>query len=222
MFDFFRVAGFVTLTLGAAGASGHILSVSPAAAAPPVITLPIEASAGPVMTLPLPAEAKPQDAVVVELEAEVEAEVELAAAPIEPRAESLAALVRRHSDASTPSAEAECLAVATYFESKGEPLAGQLAVARVILNRAESGRFARTVCGVVRQPGQFSFVRGGGFPPIARGGNQWRTAVAIAHIAQNEMWEAPVANALFFHATRVSPRWKKVRLASVGNHVFYR
>ncbi len=139
-----------------------------------------------------------------------------------PRARSLAQLVERHSDTRTANREAECLAGAIYFESKGEPLDGQLAVAQVILNRASSGRFPGSTCGVVFQPGQFSFVRGGGLPPIARGSLQWKQAVAIGHIARNDLWSSSVSNALFFHARRVSPGWKLRRIASVGNHVFYR
>lgn len=139
-----------------------------------------------------------------------------------PRATSLAALVREHSGRTPEGREGECLAGAIYFESKGEPLDGQLAVAKTVLNRARSGRFPTSVCGVVFQPSQFSFVRGGGFPPIARGGQQWKTATAIAHIAQNDLWDSSVDNALFFHARHVSPGWRMRRLASVGNHVFYR
>ena len=45
--------------------------------------------------------------------------------------------------------ESRCMAGAIYFESKGEPLTGQLAVADVILNRIRSGRFAGTICSVV-------------------------------------------------------------------------
>lgn len=137
-------------------------------------------------------------------------------------AASLAQLVARHSAMKSDTPDLECLAVAVYFESKGEPLAGQLAVARVIKNRSNSARFARTYCGVIRQAGQFSFVRGGGFPPIARGGAHWRTAVAIATVADQGLWEAPAANALFFHARRVAPSWRMTRVASIGNHVFYR
>jgi N-acetylmuramoyl-L-alanine amidase len=137
-------------------------------------------------------------------------------------ASSLAGLVNRHRNTQTANREAECLAGAIYFESKGEPLDGQLAVAQVIKNRANSGRFPASICSVVFQPGQFSFVRSGGFPPIARAGNDWKTAVAISHIAQNELWDSSVQNALFFHARRVSPGWKLRRVAAVGNHVFYR
>ena len=137
-------------------------------------------------------------------------------------ATSLAQLVTRHAATTTDTPELECLAVAVYFESKGEPLAGQLAVANVIRNRSKSSRFARTYCGVIRQAGQFSFVRRGGFPPIARSSANWRTAVAIATVADQDLWDAPAANALFFHARRVSPGWKMARVASVGNHHFYR
>ena len=137
-------------------------------------------------------------------------------------ARSLSQLVAIHKGAETADREEECLAGAVYFESKGEPLDGQLAVAKVILNRARSGRFPSSICGVVFQRSQFSFVRGGGFPPIARGGQHWRQAVAIAKIARNDMWDSSVDNALFFHARRVSPGWRLSRIATIGNHVLYR
>ena len=134
---------------------------------------------------------------------------------------SLAALVERHSSDALGDREADCLAKAVYFESKGEPLNGQLAVAEVIMNRAKSGRFAGTLCGVVKQPSQFSFVRGGNFPVVV---NQamWRQAVGVAHVAMNGLWASTAQNALFFHAKRVSPNWGKQRVAAVGNHIFYR
>jgi N-acetylmuramoyl-L-alanine amidase len=146
----------------------------------------------------------------------------MAPAPARAKAASLQALVSRYSATPLSGRENECLAGAIYFESKGEPLAGQLAVAEVILNRANSGRFPSSVCGVILQPGQFSFVRGGGFPPIARSSQGWREAVAITHIARNDEWDSGVGKALFFHARRVSPGWKLQRVAAVGNHVFYR
>jgi N-acetylmuramoyl-L-alanine amidase len=135
---------------------------------------------------------------------------------------SLAELVRRHATTETADSEQRCLATAVYFESKGEPLDGQLAVAHVIMNRATSGRFASTLCGVVRQPGQFSFVRGGAMPAVARDSANWRTAVAIAKIAQRDLWNASNDNALYFHARRVAPGWRMARVGTIGNHVFYR
>ncbi len=117
--------------------------------------------------------------------------------------------------------ELNCLAGSVYFESKGEPLSGQLAVANVIINRTISGRFPHSICGVVRQPGQFSFVRGGRIPDV-RSGSQYRTAMAIAKVAMDKDWDNPAPQALFFHARRVSPGWGKARVASIGNHIFYR
>lgn len=134
---------------------------------------------------------------------------------------SLDETVRAVTDFDPESSEMRCLATGVFFESKGEPLPGQLAVAHVILNRARSGRFASTVCGVLTQRGQFSFVRGGAVP-TAPANAQWRTAVAIARIAMDGDWASPAPGALFFHAARVSPGWNRSVIARLGNHVFYR
>jgi hypothetical protein len=134
---------------------------------------------------------------------------------------SLSALVDAYSGDEAASGELNCLASAVYFESKGEPLAGQLAVAKVIMNRSQSGRFASTICGVVKQPSQFSFVRGGGFPAV-RSDSMWRKAVGVAQVAMKGLFVSQAPDALYFHAKRVSPRWNKHQVASVGNHLFYR
>ncbi|MBB3982687.1 hypothetical protein GGR44_002353 [Sphingobium fontiphilum] len=137
-------------------------------------------------------------------------------------ATSLAALVEAQGDADPVDGDLRCLAGAVYFESKGESLEGQLAVARVIINRARSGRFASSLCGVVFQRGQFSFVRGGDIPPVRADSRDWREAVAIAQIALNDSWDSLAEGALFFHARRVAPGWGKTRLAVIDNHIFYR
>lgn len=143
------------------------------------------------------------------------------AAPTTERGAPLEQLVARYAADEARDAQAQCLASAVYFESNGEPLAGQLAVAEVIINRARSGRFAPTLCGVITQRSQFSFVRGGRIPTPPRGA-AWRRSVAIAHIALDDLADSPVSTALFFHARYVSPRWRLQRLAAVGNHIFYR
>ena len=134
----------------------------------------------------------------------------------------LAAMVAQLRSTSAGSREIECLASAIYFESKSEPLKGQLAVGHVIANRAASGRFPSSYCGVVFQRSQFSFVRGHSMPSIPRSGMQWKNAVAIAHIVDQKLQPTPVSKALFFHARRVSPGWRLTRVATLGNHVFYR
>jgi N-acetylmuramoyl-L-alanine amidase len=134
---------------------------------------------------------------------------------------SLAAAVAAQDMPGDADSELSCLAGAVYFESKGEPLSGQLAVADVIINRTASGRFPSSICSVVKQPGQFSFVRGGRIPEIASN-PQYRTAMAIAKIAMADGWDDPAPKALFFHARRVSPGWGKARVATIGNHIFFR
>jgi N-acetylmuramoyl-L-alanine amidase len=115
-----------------------------------------------------------------------------------------------------------CLASAIYFESKGEPLVGQLAVAQVIINRTKSGRFASNVCGVVKQRGQFGFVRGGVIPAVDASRSAYRTAVAVAKVALTEAWEAEAAaDALYFNGVRAGLRGLK-RVATIGGHAFYR
>jgi N-acetylmuramoyl-L-alanine amidase len=112
-----------------------------------------------------------------------------------------------------------CLATAVYFESRGEPMEGQLAVAQTILNRVESGRYAPTVCGVINQPKQFSYDRS----RAPRAGSDWETARAIARIAMEDMWHEVAPRAISFHARRVAPNWAgKTRVATIGNHIFYR
>lgn len=136
---------------------------------------------------------------------------------------SLSETVARLRRADPGSRELECLAVGIYFESKSEPLAGQLAVGHVIANRANSrGRFPSTYCGVLTQRGQFSFVRGGRWPAVNRSHIQWRNAVAIARIVDKDLHDSNVGRAYFFHATRVNPRWRLTRVGTIGNHVFYR
>ena len=142
-------------------------------------------------------------------------------AVIEPGA-TLAETVAKLRATDPGSRELECLAGAIYFEAKSESLAGQLAVGHVIANRASSGRFPSSYCGVVYQRSQFSFVRGRSMPYIPRASRDWEEAVAIARIVDQQLHPSPVGKAMFFHARRVSPRWRLTRVATLGNHVFYR
>ena len=115
-----------------------------------------------------------------------------------------------------------CLASAVYFEAQGEPLAGQLAVAQVILNRMKSGRYPGSVCGVITQPHQFGFVRGGAIPVVDASRRAFRTAVAVARVAMSQAWVTQqAASAMFFNGVRAA-RVGSVRIATIGNHAFYR
>ena len=152
--------------------------------------------------------------------------MEIESETVEPEARpsgDLASMVAQLRSSDPGSRELECLAVGIYFEAKSEPLIGQLAVGEVIANRANSkGRFPSSYCGVLFQKKQFSFVRGKSYPKVARGSRQWQNAVAIAKIVDQDLKDSAADKALFFHARRVSPGWKLKRVASIGNHVFYR
>lgn len=141
-----------------------------------------------------------------------------------PQASSLKQLIAAVPAPESLSPEMECLAGAVYFESRGEPVAGQLAVAQVVVNRAESGQFPSSYCGVVYQRSQFSFVKGGAMPRIKRSSTAWNRAKTIARIAHEGMWDSEIGDSLYFHAKYVRPSWsrKKIARATIDSHIFYR
>ena len=164
-----------------------------------------------------------EKAVVQELPGDAELPAENSTDPAS-SASSLRELVSTIPTAGRLSEELHCLAGAVYFEARGEPLEGQLAVAQVIVNRAEDRRFPSSYCGVVYQRSQFSFVKGGRMPKVRTGSAAWKRAEAIARIAHRGLWDSKAGDALFFHANYLRPRWshRKVALATIDTHVFYR
>jgi hypothetical protein len=147
----------------------------------------------------------------------------VAAAPAPAPARPLRDLVISYVDYGNQDLEQECLIKAIYFEARSESLEGQLAVAEVVLNRAASGQYPTTICGVVTQPAQFSFIRGGRFPVPDKQTQAWRNAVAIADIARRAQADLVPGNVLWYHATYVSPPWGRrlTRVAQIGTHIFY-
>ena len=187
--------------------------------------LPLETEVLPHVAIPnlledgLAPELSAPAAPAIEVEPAVVAEAE----PEIDRTADLSAKVAQLRSSDPGGRQLECLAVGIYFESKGEPLTGQLAVGKVIANRANSGgRFPQSYCGVLFQRGQFSFIRGRALPNVPRASRHWLNAVAVAKIVDQDLHGSPVGNALFFHARYVSPKWRLKRVASIGNHVFYR
>ena len=211
------LAGLTTMSVAPAQAYATpepLISVASNVLPISTVVQPIEAS------IALPATAVEVDPLAPTIDAEEPADLPVVATPRLTGDLSSKVAALRGTDPG--SRELECLAVGIYFESKSEPLAGQLAVGQVIVNRAKSGRFASTYCGVLFQRSQFSFVRGRSYPAPARSSRQWENAVAVAKIVDGKLHASSVPNALFFHAKRVSPGWRLARLGSVGNHIFYR
>jgi len=137
---------------------------------------------------------------------------------------SLGQLVEQYASGAALDEQQNCLATAVYFESMGEPLVGQLAVARVVLNRAASGRYPDSWCAVVKQKAQFSFVRSGQFPRIDPACPAWRKAQAIARIAVANASATLPTDVLWYHADYVAPSWGRrlTRVEKIGAHIFYR
>jgi spore germination cell wall hydrolase CwlJ-like protein len=140
-----------------------------------------------------------------------------------PRPRSLDELVELYQANDTAEEQEACLAKAVYFEARSEPLKGQLAVADVVLNRAASGKYPTTICEVVTQKAQFSFIQDGRFPEPNKASAAWRKAVAVARLAQKELAEAVPSDVLWYHADYVAPVWRHglAKSEKIGVHIFY-
>jgi spore germination cell wall hydrolase CwlJ-like protein len=121
----------------------------------------------------------------------------------------------------------DCLTDAVYYESRGEALRGQQAVAQVVMNRLKNPRFPKTVCGVVFQRAsagcQFSFACDGAMRH-ARDRDAWDEARRVAARSLSGFVLRDVGSATHYHTVDVSPGWgpKMLRVAQVGLHIFYR
>lgn len=124
-----------------------------------------------------------------------------------------------HRDAPVDS-ELECMAKAIHHEAANQPLKGQLAVGQVIRNRTKSGRFPKSFCAVVNQPGQFfSTAR----YAVNAESPRWQTALAVARVAMQQSAPQVAPGALFFHADYSRPAWTHHQLVTqIGAHLFYR
>jgi spore germination cell wall hydrolase CwlJ-like protein len=128
-------------------------------------------------------------------------------------------------------ADLACLARNIYHEARGEPIAGQHAVAEVTLNRVASRRFPGTVCEVVyekrfdsrrnRLVGAFSWTE---LDSVSKpSGTGWKRAMRAAKSVYDRQQEPTVERALFYHADRIEPNWasEKRQVAQIGRHIFY-
>mgnify|MGYP003340594729 CR=1 FL=1 len=135
----------------------------------------------------------------------------------------------------TAKKQVECLAQNIYYEAGWEPEEGQVAVAMVTMNRVEDGRFANTICGVVKQKEgtvcQFSwFCEKRAKAMIDKGlltvenNSVYNkiTDMALNFYLYTETFKDPTKGALFFHADYVKPTWSNIRhTAQIGRHIFY-
>jgi spore germination cell wall hydrolase CwlJ-like protein len=124
----------------------------------------------------------------------------------------------------------KCLAEAVYFEARGEAVRGQIAVAQVVLNRAFSGFYPTTVCGVVYQNKhrhlacQFTFACDN-VADVIREPDMWDRAKKIAKaMLDGQLWLPEVGKSTHYHAYWVHPSWvsEMKKMYKFGVHTFYR
>jgi len=117
--------------------------------------------------------------------------------------------------------ELACLARNIYFESRGEPFHGQVAVAQVTLNRVRhEAQFGNTICSVVYEAKQFSWTSE---KVSVKDRKAWEDAMLIARATMAGTLKLPNFNALYFHTKQVRPQWRKSKkiVRVIGNHIFY-
>ncbi len=126
--------------------------------------------------------------------------------------------------------EVECLALTIYFEARGEPDEGKLAVGHVVMNRASHPLFPRKVCEVVRQGGdklrfrcQFSWWCDGRSDQ-PKEWRAWEKSLAFARLIYWDQSRDPTKGALWYHAEYVRPSWHAslTQGPKIGRHIFYR
>jgi N-acetylmuramoyl-L-alanine amidase len=116
--------------------------------------------------------------------------------------------------------EKELIARLVHAEAKGEPYAGKVAVATVILNRVTSSKFPNTVKGVVYQNTKGHYA----FTPVQNGQIN-KSADAASKKAVNEAlaYRGKGNGSLYFYNPRISTsKWIFSRHTTViiGNHKF--
>lgn len=170
--------------------------------------------------------AQPATPAAAEPVASAAAEIAREAAWLHKNGWPLYALADRYGAGAELDEQANCMAVAVYHEARGESLDGQLAVARVIMNRAASGKYPTSWCGVVKQPWQFSFVnpRTGAMPGVNQASAAWRKALGITRLAMANAVPSLSTDVLWYHADYVAPSWGRrlIRAEKIGAHIFYR
>jgi spore germination cell wall hydrolase CwlJ-like protein len=116
-----------------------------------------------------------------------------------------------------------CLAKNIYYESRGEPVRGQIAVAAVTLNRLNDPRFPDDLCEVIYQRVnrrcQFSWVCMRNNPPT---GESWERSIELATQYLLGYHTDPTNGAIFFSNPRYTSFGRNVRRAiAIGNHRFW-
>ncbi len=146
------------------------------------------------------------------------------------RAEDSDALFGGFTEQEFRARELRCMTAAIYFEARGEPRLGQIAVAQVVMNRVRANVYPDTICGVIfqgqwnRNACQFSFACDGK-PERPNNKALWERSEELAReVMRGEHWLTDIGYATHYHATYVRPHWARHfnRVKQIGQHIFYK
>ena len=130
-----------------------------------------------------------------------------------------------------------CMATNIYHEAKNQPMAGQIAVAQVVMNRVKDSRYPNTICDVVKQgltykngkvvlgKCQFSWYCDGKKDDVNMKSEKWRNSLRYASmVITNRITLDVTEGATHYHATYVRPAWArtKTKTVRINRHIFYR
>jgi len=125
---------------------------------------------------------------------------------------------KQYQEQNLSKAQIECLSKAAYFESKGESDAGMLAVIHTTLNRVKDARFPKTICGVVYQKSQYSWVK---HNPKVKEKEQYERAKRLSQEVVDGKHKDVSRGALYFNSLHKQPRGT-VCTVRIGGHSFYK
>ena len=130
-----------------------------------------------------------------------------------------------------------CMATNIYHEAKNQPMAGQIAVAQVVMNRVNDNRYPDNVCDVVKQgltykngkvvlgKCQFSWYCDGKKDDVDKKSEKWRNSLRYASmVITNRITLDVTEGATHYHATYVRHAWArtKTKTVRINRHIFYR
>jgi spore germination cell wall hydrolase CwlJ-like protein len=125
----------------------------------------------------------------------------------------------------------DCMAMNIYREAGHEPFEGKVAVAQVVMNRVNSGKFAPDVCGVIYQKSvimervvcQFSWFCDSATKTRPVNQTAYNESYEVAKKVILEGFKLDILkDALYYHADYVNPNWGFQKIGKIGNHIFYK
>jgi spore germination cell wall hydrolase CwlJ-like protein len=125
----------------------------------------------------------------------------------------------------------DCLAKNIYYEAGTESFEGKVAVAQVTINRSESGKFPKDICGVVYQKTSFTgkivcqfswYCENTGRPLILYKENYKESYEVAKKVLLEDFRLSGLKEAMYYHADYVNPNWGKSKITKIGHHIFYK